>query len=85
MLVSSGYEGSINVWDIRSSTPLHTLAAHADKALAIAWQPVDAEAGAGAGAGRGKGGAGGKAALSQRFVSGGADNLVRFFKLPQMK
>lgn len=68
VLVSAGYEGNLNVWDIRSSSALHTIAAHSDKALAVAWEAA----------------AGGKAAAgaaSRRCLSGGADNRVRFFRM----
>ena len=71
VLVSSSYDGSLHVWDIRSSTPLHKLAAHGDKALSVAWQPTAPPA------------SGEATALPQRFISGGADNLVRFFRLPR--
>jgi len=40
VLLSGSYDGTVNVWDIRSSTPLHTLRAHEDKTLAVAWRPV---------------------------------------------
>ena len=36
-LVSSSYDNSIKVWDLRSSLPLHTVKAHDDKALCVDW------------------------------------------------
>lgn len=36
-LVSSSYDNSIKVWDLRSSLPLHTVKAHDDKALCVEW------------------------------------------------
>lgn len=72
VLVSAGYEGSVNVWDIRSSTALHSIAAHSDKALAVAW-----EASAPAAGGKSAGGE----STAARCLSGGADNRVRFFRM----
>ncbi|ETW04165.1 hypothetical protein H310_04517 [Aphanomyces invadans] len=37
--VSAGYDGSVKLWDSRSSIPLFTLAAHTGKALDVAWLP----------------------------------------------
>ncbi|KAF0696500.1 Aste57867_12756 [Aphanomyces stellatus] len=37
--VSCGYGGAVKLWDARSSIPLFTLAAHAGKALDVAWLP----------------------------------------------
>ena len=34
-LASAAHDGTVKLWDLRSTTPLHTLAAHADKALAV--------------------------------------------------
>lgn len=36
-LASCDYDGEVKVWDVRSKVPLHTVAAHEDKALALAW------------------------------------------------
>ncbi|OQR95170.1 hypothetical protein ACHHYP_00234 [Achlya hypogyna] len=35
--LSAGYDGTVKMWDARSSIPLFTLAAHAGKALDAAW------------------------------------------------
>ncbi len=39
MLASSSHDGSIKIWDIRSSIPLHTVQAHAkgSKALCLSF------------------------------------------------
>ncbi|EQC42111.1 hypothetical protein SDRG_00952 [Saprolegnia diclina VS20] len=39
--VSAGYDGTVKVWDSRSSIPLFTLAAHTGKALDVAWIAAD--------------------------------------------
>jgi len=36
-LISASHDQTIKVWDIRSSTPLHTLNAHEGKVLAVDW------------------------------------------------
>lgn len=36
-LVSTGHDGSMRVWDARSTRPLHTIRAHQDKGLCIGW------------------------------------------------
>jgi ribosome biogenesis protein len=33
--VSGSYDGTVKMWDLRSSMPLHTLQAHTDKTLAV--------------------------------------------------
>lgn len=38
LFASASYDGSVKVWDSRSSVPLHTLAAHTGKALDVAWR-----------------------------------------------
>ncbi|TYZ68903.1 hypothetical protein PybrP1_010972 [[Pythium] brassicae (nom. inval.)] len=42
LFASASYDGSVKVWDARSSVPLHTLAAHDGKALDVAWRLEDA-------------------------------------------
>lgn len=42
LFASASYDGSVKVWDARASVPLHTLAAHDGKALAVAWRLEDA-------------------------------------------
>lgn len=37
VFASSSYDGTVKVWDIRSSIPLHTVAAHKGKAFDVAW------------------------------------------------
>jgi ribosome biogenesis protein YTM1 len=37
LLLSASYDNTVKMWDIRSSIPLFTIAAHADKALCIDW------------------------------------------------
>ncbi|GAB9475166.1 Ribosome biogenesis protein wdr12 [Globisporangium polare] len=41
LFASTSYDGSVKVWDSRSTVPLHTVAAHAGKALDVAWRPED--------------------------------------------
>lgn len=36
-LVSGSYDQSLKLWDIRSTTPLHTISAHSSKVLCVAW------------------------------------------------
>ncbi|GJP33275.1 hypothetical protein CLOM_g17823 [Closterium sp. NIES-68] len=36
-LLSSSYDGSLKIWDLRSSVPLHTVKAHSDKVLCADW------------------------------------------------
>ncbi len=36
-VASASHDGAVLMWDIRSSTPLHALGAHDDKALAVAF------------------------------------------------
>ena len=36
-VASASHDGSVLMWDVRSSTPLYTLGAHDDKALAVAF------------------------------------------------
>jgi ribosome biogenesis protein YTM1 len=39
-IVSASYDGTIKVWDVRASVPLHTIEAHAgQRAMAVAWCP----------------------------------------------
>lgn len=38
MLASSSHDGTVKIWDVRSSVPLFTLKAHKDKALCVSWQ-----------------------------------------------
>lgn len=37
--VSCDHTGAVQVWDLRSKVALHTMGAHEDKALALAWWP----------------------------------------------
>jgi ribosome biogenesis protein len=37
LLLSASYDNTVKMWDIRSSIPLFTIAAHKDKALCIDW------------------------------------------------
>eukprot|EP00741_Cyanophora_paradoxa_P021906 tig00021428_g21146.t1 len=37
LLASASYDGSLRLWDIRARTPLHSLPAHEEKALCVAW------------------------------------------------
>lgn len=39
LFASASYDGTVKLWDARSAVPLHTLAAHDGKALAVAWRP----------------------------------------------
>lgn len=41
LFVSGGYDGAVKVWDVRSTTPLHTVAAHAGKAFDVAWRETE--------------------------------------------
>jgi WD40 repeat protein len=36
---SASYDGKVKLWDLRSSIPLHTISAHSDKALSVAFHP----------------------------------------------
>ncbi|CAI5952219.1 unnamed protein product, partial [Closterium sp. NIES-64] len=36
-LLSSAYDGSLKIWDLRSTVPLHTVKAHSDKVLCADW------------------------------------------------
>ncbi|CAI5983920.1 unnamed protein product [Closterium sp. NIES-65] len=36
-LLSSAYDGSLKMWDLRSTVPLHTVKAHSDKVLCADW------------------------------------------------
>ena len=36
-IATASYDHSVKLWDLRAAIPLHTLAAHADKALCVAW------------------------------------------------
>ena len=36
-IATASYDRSVKLWDMRTAIPLHTLAAHADKALCVAW------------------------------------------------
>lgn len=40
-LVSTGHDGSMRVWDARSTRPLHTIRAHQDKGLCVGWWGKD--------------------------------------------
>lgn len=37
LLVSTSYDGTVKLWDVRSMIPLHTMEAHTDKALCVDW------------------------------------------------
>ena len=37
LLVSSSHDRMLKIWDIRSTIPLHTIEAHDDKVLCVAW------------------------------------------------
>jgi ribosome biogenesis protein YTM1 len=37
LLASACYDGSVRLWDVRSTVPLHQLNAHVGKALCLAW------------------------------------------------
>lgn len=39
LFASSSYDGTVKIWDSRSTIPLHTVAAHDGKALDVAWRP----------------------------------------------
>lgn len=36
-LATASYDGSIRLWDLRSTVPLATLTGHSDKALCVSW------------------------------------------------
>lgn len=36
-LATASFDRSVKLWDLRAAVPLHTLAAHTDKALAVSW------------------------------------------------
>jgi ribosome biogenesis protein YTM1 len=36
-LATASFDRTVKLWDLRALVPLHTLAAHTDKALAVAW------------------------------------------------
>lgn len=41
LLASACYDGSVRLWDVRSSIPLHTLTAHEGKALCLCWDGAE--------------------------------------------
>ena len=41
LLLSSCHDGSVRLWDTRSTVPLHELPPHADKALCVAWDGAE--------------------------------------------
>lgn len=41
LFASAGYDGAVKIWDARSTIPLHTVAAHEGKTLALAWRPTE--------------------------------------------
>jgi ribosome biogenesis protein YTM1 len=41
LVSSASHDGSVKLWDVRSTIPLHTMAAHDGKALCAAWQGAD--------------------------------------------
>jgi WD40 repeat protein len=43
--VSGSYDGTVKMWDLRSSMPLHTLQAHTDKTLAVDFHAAGSGAG----------------------------------------
>jgi ribosome biogenesis protein YTM1 len=38
LFASGAYDGTVKIWDMRSTIPLHTLAAHEGKVLDVAWR-----------------------------------------------
>ena len=48
LLLSSCHDGSVKLWDTRSTVPLHELPPHSDKALCVAWHGVEHVASGGA-------------------------------------
>lgn len=36
-LATASFDRTVKLWDLRALMPLHTLAAHTDKALAVSW------------------------------------------------
>jgi WD40 repeat protein len=41
LLASSCYDGTVRLWDTRSTVPLHDLPPHGDKALCVAWDGAE--------------------------------------------
>ena len=41
LLASASYDGSVRLWDVRSTAPLHTLCEHDGKALCLAWDGAE--------------------------------------------
>ena len=41
LIVGGSYNGLVQVWDTRSTVPLHELPPHSDKALCVAWHGVE--------------------------------------------
>ena len=41
LLASACHDGTVRLWDTRSTVPLHELPPHADKALCVAWDGAE--------------------------------------------